>query len=231
MLYLTLVRSQLAYGSHVWAPQTVNNILSLECIQPRATKFILSLPYDTDVSYKERLKILDFLPITYWHEYLDLVYLFKCVISNSDPNISIKASVRQTRSNTNNGILLNVAKCRTVSYQTSFYIRSAKVWNNLPCCIRDINKSLASFKRALFMYYKDLTETIYDPDDPRSFKTVCEMPCVPSIDKLVKKTMLLDACSTRFSRYVNLYISFFIHFGKVTYSSFALIGHKFPILA
>ena len=100
-------------------------------------------------------------------------YLFKCVISNSDPNISIKASVRQTRSNTNNGILLNVAKCRTVSYQTSFYIRSAKVWNNLPCCIRDISKSLASFKRALFMYYKDLTETIYDPDDPRSFKTVC----------------------------------------------------------
>ena len=122
---------------------------------------------------KERLKILDFLPITYWHEYLDLVYLFKCVISNSDPNISIKASVRQTRSNTNNGILLNVAKCRTVSYQTSFYIRSAKVWNNLPCCIRDITKSLVSCKRALFMYYKDLTKTIYDPDDPNSFKSVC----------------------------------------------------------
>ena len=173
MLYLTLVRSQLAYGSQVWAPQTVNNILTLECIQRRATKFILSLPYHTDVSYKERLKIVDFLPITYWHEYLDLVYLFKCVISNSDPNISIKAPVRQTRSNTNNGILLNVAKCRTVSYQTSFYIRSAKVWNNLPYCIRDTTKSLASFKRALFMYYKDLTETIYDPEDPRSFKTVC----------------------------------------------------------
>ena len=173
MLYLTLVRSQLAYGSQVWAPQTVNNILTLECIQRRATKFMQSLPYHTDVSYKERLKIVDFLPITYWHEYLDLVYLFKCFISNSDPNISIKAPVRQTRSNTNNGILLNVAKCRTVSYQTSFYIRSAKVWNNLPRCIRDTTKSLASFKRALFMYYKDLTETIYDPDDPRSFKTVC----------------------------------------------------------
>ena len=173
MLYLTLVRNQLAYGSQVWAPQTVNNILTLECIQRRATKFILSLPYHTDVSYKERLKIIDFLPITYWHEYLDLVHLFKCVISNPDPNISIKASVRQTRSNTNHGILLNVAKCRTVSYQTSFYIRCAKVWNNLPCCIRDITKSLASFKRALFMYYKDLTGTIYDPDDSRSFKTVC----------------------------------------------------------
>ena len=46
MLYLTLVRSQLAYGSQVWAPQTVNNILTLECIQRRATKFTIpALPH------------------------------------------------------------------------------------------------------------------------------------------------------------------------------------------
>ena len=154
VLYLTLVPNQLAYGSQVWAPQTVNNILSLERIQRRATKFILLLPYRTDVSYKERLKILGIFPITYWHEYLDLVYLFKCVLSSSDHNISIKASVRERRSsNTNNSILLNVAKCRTVSYQTSFYIRSAKVWNNLPSFIRDTTKSLASFKHAILKYY------------------------------------------------------------------------------
>ena len=52
------------------------------------------------------------------------------------------------------------------------------------------------------------------------------MSRVPSTDKLVKKTMLLDACSTRFSRYVNL-SSFLTQIGKVTYSSFVLIGHKF----
>ena len=56
---------------------------------------------------------------------------------------------------------------------------------------------------------------------------LCEMSRVPSTDKLVKKTMLLDACSTRFSRYVNL-SSFLTQIGKVTYSSFVLIGHKFP---
>ena len=174
MLYLTLVRNQLAYGSQVWAPQTVNNILSFEGIQRRATKFILSLPYQTDVSYKERLKILGILPITYWHEYLDLIYLFKCIVNNSDHNITVKDSVRETRSsNTSNGILLNVAKCRTVSYQ-SFYIRSAKVWNNLPFSIRDTTKSLASFKHALLLkYYNNLKEEIYDPDDPRTFKSVC----------------------------------------------------------
>jgi hypothetical protein len=57
-LYLTLVRSQLAYGCQVWAPQTVSNILTIERVQRRATKFILSLPYQTDISYKERLQIL-----------------------------------------------------------------------------------------------------------------------------------------------------------------------------
>ncbi len=81
----TISRSQLAaYGSQVWATQTVNNILSLERIQRRATKFILSLPYQPDVSYKERLMIIGILPISFWYEYLDLVYLFKCITSNSD---------------------------------------------------------------------------------------------------------------------------------------------------
>ena len=76
-LYFAMVRSQLAYGSQVWAPQTVSNIQTVERIQRRATKFILSLPYRTDISYKERLQILDIIPRCYWHEYLDIVYIFK----------------------------------------------------------------------------------------------------------------------------------------------------------
>jgi hypothetical protein len=81
VLYLTMVRSQLAYGSQVWAPQTVNNILTVERVQRRATKFILSLPYQTDISYQERLTTIGIIPICYWHEYLDLVYLYKCISS------------------------------------------------------------------------------------------------------------------------------------------------------
>ena len=54
-LYLSLVRSSLAYCSHVWAPQAVNLILDIERIQRRATKIILSLPYRSHVSYEQRL--------------------------------------------------------------------------------------------------------------------------------------------------------------------------------
>ena len=135
-LYLTMVRSQLAYGSQVWAPQTVSNIQTVERIQRRATKFILYLPYRTDISYKERLKILDIIPLCYWHEYLDIVYIFKSLINDSDSNISVKVSTRETRS-VRNGTFLNAGKCRTVNYQNSYYIRAAKVWNTLPSHIRD----------------------------------------------------------------------------------------------
>ncbi len=100
-LYLTLVRSQLAYGSQVWAPQTVNNIQTVEHVQRRATK------------------------------------------------------------------------CRTVNYQNSYYIRAAKVWNTLPSNIRDTTKSLTSFKTLLRKHYKDLTDSVFNPDDPRTLKSVC----------------------------------------------------------
>ena len=121
---------QLAYGSQVWAPQTVSDIQTVERIQRRATKFILSLPYRTDISYKERLQILDIIPLCHRHEYLDIVYIFKSRINDSDSNISVKVSTRETRS-ARNGTFLNVGKCRTVNYQNSYYITAAKVWNTL----------------------------------------------------------------------------------------------------
>ncbi len=167
-----MVRSQLAYGCQVWAPQSVNNISIIERVQRRATKFILSLPYETDISYKERLVTIGIIPVCYWHEYLDMVYLFKCIITKSDSNITIKKHVRKTRTSTQR-VLLDVPKCKTVAFQNSYYIRAASVWNTLPVCIRDTNKTLASFKVALKGHYKVLTNLVYNPEDPRTFKSVC----------------------------------------------------------
>ena len=53
--YLSLVRSNLEYCSQMWAPQAANLILDIERIQRRATKFIPSLPYRSEVSYEQRL--------------------------------------------------------------------------------------------------------------------------------------------------------------------------------
>ena len=116
VLYLSLVRSKLGYASQVWAPQTVTDILSIERVQRRATKFILSLPYRTATTYKERLLVIAILPVCYWHEFLDLVFLYKSILSN-DVNVSIRTTTRTTRNaDPVNGILLNVPRCRTFSY-------------------------------------------------------------------------------------------------------------------
>ena len=51
-LYLSLVRSQLTYGSQIWRPHLLKDITALERIQRRATKYILN---DFHSDYKHRL--------------------------------------------------------------------------------------------------------------------------------------------------------------------------------
>lgn len=63
LLYLSLVRSHLSYGSELWAPQNSSNDLRrLEGVQRRATKFILQ---DYTSSYLARLKKTNLLPLSF----------------------------------------------------------------------------------------------------------------------------------------------------------------------
>ena len=47
------------------------------------------------------------------------------------------------------------------------------MWNTLPSYIRDTTKSIESFKTLLRKHYKDLTDSVFNPDDPRTLKSVC----------------------------------------------------------
>ena len=76
-VYLSLVRSVFGYSSQVWSPETVTLIQRVKRVQRRATKYILNLPYLCSETYRERLVSLGLLPLSYWHEYLDLVFFFK----------------------------------------------------------------------------------------------------------------------------------------------------------
>ncbi len=100
VLYKSMVRSQLAYCSQVWSPQSVLLINQVENGQRRATRYyMLSLPYSSGILYKVRLMKTGLLYLCYWHEYLDTVYLFKKIVSADDPNIQIKAIRWVTRHN------------------------------------------------------------------------------------------------------------------------------------
>ena len=75
-LYLSLARSQLCYGSQIWATRTITRIQQVEQLQRRATKFILNLSFRCNTTYKERLLQLNLIPLSYWHEYLDMIFFF-----------------------------------------------------------------------------------------------------------------------------------------------------------
>ncbi len=78
-LYLSLVRSQLTYCSQLWFPNKIQDIILLERVQRRATKYILNNYY---ISYKLRLIHLNIL--MYYLQLLDLLFFVKCLKNPSD---------------------------------------------------------------------------------------------------------------------------------------------------
>ena len=78
-LYLSIVRCHLGYATQVWSPQSIGLLKRVENVQRRATKLILKLPFRCDVTYKTRLQLTNLLSISYWHEFLDIVFFYKVV--------------------------------------------------------------------------------------------------------------------------------------------------------
>ena len=78
-LYLILVRSQLTYCSQIWRPQLIKDIVLLESVQRRATKWILD---DFQSNYKSRLLLTGLLPLIMVYEVNDVVFFYEiCSIS------------------------------------------------------------------------------------------------------------------------------------------------------
>ena len=79
-LYLSLVRSHLLYCSVIWRPHLVKDILLLENIQRRATKYILN---DFSSDYKSRLLSLNLLPLSMVLQLSDIIFFLKSFRSPS----------------------------------------------------------------------------------------------------------------------------------------------------
>ena len=79
-LYLFIARCHLGLATQVWSPQCFRLLKHVENLQRRATKLILRRSFRCDVTlYKTRLQLTNLLPISYWHEFLDIVFFFKAV--------------------------------------------------------------------------------------------------------------------------------------------------------
>lgn len=175
-LFLSIVRGQLGYASQVWSPQAVGLLKQVEAVQRRATKYILRLPFRCDVPYKTRLLMTNLIPLSFWHEYLDIVFFYKAVNNliyvNSDALPVARQPVRITRYSSNSSVTYIPKKCRTLSYQRSFFVRCARIWNVLPESLKEHNQTPLAFKRSLLKYYTNAVD-IFDQEDIRTWRTIC----------------------------------------------------------
>ena len=80
------IRSILEYCSPIWSPANLKDILLLERVQRRATKYILN--NYSDFSYAERCIKLSILPLCFRREINDLLLFFKYSNSYVDCNFS-----------------------------------------------------------------------------------------------------------------------------------------------
>ena len=146
-LYLTLVRSKLLYCSALWRPHLMKDILLLEQVQRRATKFILN---NYTMDYKTRLFHLKLLPLMYVLELHDVLFLIKSLNSpTSSFNISDHVCFNNSRTRSSSSKLCHRNSDNVITAISYFY-RIPRLWNALP--IIDLSLSLPTIKHKLIIF-------------------------------------------------------------------------------
>ena len=170
-LYLSLIRSKLTYCSQLWRPHLVKHCMMLENVQRRCTKIITN-DYTSD--YKTRLQQIDLLPLMYWYDLQDILYLIKC-FQNPPDNINIfdhiAFTTSSTRSSSNNKLVIRYA--RTTSARHFFFHRVVRLWNAMPHI--NLNLPFNSIKKYLTRVMYRKFERSFDPNNSCTFHFVC--PC------------------------------------------------------
>lgn len=181
MLYIALVRSNITYASQVWAPSSSGSIYlmkTLEGVQRRASKLIL---HNLDLNYKTRLIRLKLLPFSFFCEYLDLLFLFRCLQDEIHLNIfqfvQFCSSVTRRGSS---GLELRLLPARTSTFRDSYFVRICPLWNALPIEIRSSN-STATFKRLLRSLLRKRLNDIFDVDNIRTWRIICPLCRRPNL--------------------------------------------------
>ena len=64
--------------------------------------------------------------------------------------------------------------CKNTTFQRSYLNRSSRIWNTLASSIEGFcDGNLPTFHANLFQYYSHAVVYCYNPEDPRTWKTIC----------------------------------------------------------
>ena len=146
MLYCTLVRSQVEYGSVVWSPYTARNVDKLERMQRRGTKFI---PWKKEFYLWRAPKCLNLLSLEKRRHLFDVTFLYKAL--NGHLNVDVSPFLNfyshddpyWFRHVDDYSLKTNFA--RTTNFKYTYFNRIVEMWNSIPLDIR-LSPSLAVFR-------------------------------------------------------------------------------------
>jgi hypothetical protein len=111
----------MTHGTSGWHPTTAENVLKLQRVQNRASRFIYSKnrSHDLDsriMSVKQHLM------------YIDLLYFYKCTNGLPDTDIAQTVSFGRLIRGQEGVVRLIPPKVRTTFYQKGFLYRSVCIW-------------------------------------------------------------------------------------------------------
>ena len=170
-LYLCLVRPQLTYCSQIWRPHLLKDIITLEKVQRRATKYILN---DFTSDYKSRLVELQILPLMMEFELNDIMFFIRCLKEPTDAfrmSSFVSFCSRSTRSSSHLKLRHTFSRTNTTSH--FYFNRIPRLWNSFPAI--DLDLSISSIKKRLHQFLWDHFIHNFESDNPCSFHFVC--PC------------------------------------------------------
>ena len=153
-LYVSLVRSNLEYGTQVWNGLTKTNRVKLERVQRATTRYILNFPSS---SYSNRMSELNMLPLTLRRDMLDVKFFFKCLQDLNSLNVTDYVIFScNSQVHTRNSCDPNLIKppyCRTTTFRNSYFNRISYTWNEIPLSIRTLSNvnSLSSHLKKHFV--------------------------------------------------------------------------------
>ncbi len=171
---LQLCRSQMTYCSPIWRPLLTKDIIALETVPRRATKFILN-SYDTD--YKDRVIKFQLLPLMMVYELADIIiWFFTKSLKQPNDSFNITSYVEfccgKTRSNSKRKLKhTNIPTSNTQRHL--FFNRIVRLWNSLPQI--DLGQTYHTIKQKVKYIFLDHFMLNFEPSNPCPYHYTC--PC------------------------------------------------------
>ena len=147
-------------------------------MQRSASRWILRTRKDGS-SYKERLILLDLLPLSLDRELKDLICFYKCLYCSTHLDVRNYVSfVSHDRTKLSNSFNLRIPFCKTSSFQALYFNRIVKLWNNF-CKLA--TPTSFSMPTAFQLFVHKLMSThlsrVYETNYPCTWTLVPTCPC------------------------------------------------------